>query len=133
LLEEGRLKAAAEAYRAALRIEPRDAEALNNLGLVYSAAGLFDQAAEQLRAALEIEPRYPEAAYNLGLAYRALGRPRAAAEMFAVALELAPDLDPAREQLSQLGIDGAVIETGAPDAGPEPAGVADGGPAGDQD
>jgi len=110
LQEQGRLRAAAQAYLAAIRLEPKDAEAHNNLGLVYGGAGLFDKAAEQHREALDIEPHYPEAAFNLGLAYKGMGRPMLAAEAFALAKELAPDLEEAREQLEQLGIEDARIQ-----------------------
>jgi len=110
LYEEGRLEAAAQAYKAALRIEPGDAEALNNLGLVYAAAGLFDLAIDAFGKAIDVEPRYPEALYNLGLAYRATGRLTRAAETFALALDVAPELEPAREQLRQIGVDQARIE-----------------------
>ena len=110
LYEEGRLEAAAQAYKAALRIQPRDAETLNNLGLVYAAAGLFDLAIESFGKAIDMEPRYPEALYNLGLAYRATARLREAAETFALALSLAPDLEPAREQLKQIGIEETRVE-----------------------
>jgi len=112
LYEEGRLEAAAQAYKAALRIEPDDAESLNNLGLVYAAAGLFDLAIDAFGKAIDVEPRYPEALYNLGLAYRATGRLTRAAETFALALEVAPDLEPAREQLSQIGVERASVEVG---------------------
>jgi spermidine synthase len=126
LYEEGRLDAAAQAYKAALRIHPGDAEALNNLGLVYAAAGLFELAIDAYGKAIDAEPRYPEALYNLGLAYRATGRIRQAAETFALALELAPDLEPAREQLDQLGVLDA--EVTVEDAGPADEGTeADGG------
>ena len=100
-----------------MRIEPKDAEARNNLGLVFAGAGMLERAAEEHRAALDIEPQYPEAAYNLGLAYRAMGRTQAAAEMFALALTLAPNLLPAQEQLKELGIDEARIQV---DDGSEP-------------
>ena len=117
LQEEGRLKESAEAYKAALKIQPNDAEAQNNLGLVFAAAGLFDKAAKHHRKALDIAPHYPEAAYNLGLAYKAAGRTLLSAEAFGLALTMAPDLEPARKQIKQMGLDQARIEISSPDAG----------------
>ena len=57
---------AIEAYRAAVRLNPRLAGAYNNLGLVYQRAGHLDEAEEMYRAALEIDPQLVDAHFNLG-------------------------------------------------------------------
>jgi tetratricopeptide (TPR) repeat protein len=110
LQKSGRLGAAALAYQTALLIEPKDAEAQNNVGLVYAAGGIYDLAVLAHLKALEIEPNYPEAAYNLGLAYKAQGQNLAAAKAFGLALKIAPDLNVAREQLKELGLEKVEIE-----------------------
>ena len=59
LARMGKWQEAAAAYREALRLDPRNAEAMTNLGFVYYEMGLDEEArqaiaeAETLRASLE--------------------------------------------------------------------------------
>ena len=61
-------------------IEPRDADTLNNLGLVYADKGEWDRAIEMYERSLEISERVGDVHgmavtwNNLGEAYRALGQ-----------------------------------------------------------
>lgn len=62
----GETQAAAETYRAALAIDPRDTGALINLADAYRQLGQPEQAAETLQQILEIDPDHAEARRRLG-------------------------------------------------------------------
>lgn len=55
------------------RIDPADAGAHNNLGVLYWQKGLASEAIEQFTHALELDPRMEVARANLEIAYRASG------------------------------------------------------------
>jgi tetratricopeptide (TPR) repeat protein len=57
----------------ARRIDPADAGAHNNLGVLYWQKGLASEAIEQFTQALELDPRMEVARANLEIAYRASG------------------------------------------------------------
>lgn len=69
LKEQGRLDAAADAYRKAIALKPAHAEAHNNLGLVLLEQGLVDDAIRSFERALQAHPGYGTAMYNLGIAW----------------------------------------------------------------
>jgi cellulose synthase operon protein C len=52
----------------ARRINPQDAGAHNNLGVVYYNKGLYDEAVRQFERALELDPRMQVAERNLQIA-----------------------------------------------------------------
>jgi GlpG protein len=94
----GQPGAAAEAYRAALRLRPQDPEVraalagiLANDGYARHVAGDLRGAVELYREAVATDDRSAATWYNLGLAYRGLGRDGEAREAF----RRAGDLDPA--------------------------------------
>ena len=64
LAAQGRLEAAAEHYRAALRLNP-DAEAHLGLGAVLDAQGKTDEALAHYLAAVQAKPDFAEAHNNL--------------------------------------------------------------------
>lgn len=66
---------AMDAYRRALILEPRFADAHVNLGRLLHEAGQAVHAAAQYQAALVVAPRHAVAAYNLGVALEDLGQP----------------------------------------------------------
>jgi tetratricopeptide (TPR) repeat protein len=57
----------------AKRIDPGDAGACNNLGVVYFQKGLFEEAIEQFRRALAIDGKMEVARRNLEIAYHQTG------------------------------------------------------------
>ena len=63
--QQGDLVASALAYRAALQLEPQDADSLNNLGWTLGRLGYFAQAVPPLERALAIQPGYTLARNNL--------------------------------------------------------------------
>jgi tetratricopeptide (TPR) repeat protein len=72
-LSLGRPDAAAAEARAALQVDPRNADAMVNLSLAQSAAGQPSDAQGSLRRALEIDPRNAAAHYNLARHLEAAG------------------------------------------------------------
>jgi tetratricopeptide (TPR) repeat protein len=80
LAEKGRFDEAIYHYLAALRFDPRHAEARNNLGVALFNKDRVDEAIEQFKIAISLRPAYREAHYNLGIAYEEMtmgmeGRP----------------------------------------------------------
>jgi tetratricopeptide (TPR) repeat protein len=62
------------AYRGALEVDPRCADALNNLGWTLNQLGFLQEAIPILEKALEIRPDFPLARNNLAWARRAAGQ-----------------------------------------------------------
>lgn len=52
---------------AALRMDPRDAEAYNNLGVLYHQRGRARDAVQYVNAALQVDPKFPSALLNSAL------------------------------------------------------------------
>ncbi len=63
--DAGRLEDAARSWMEVGRLDPRNAEARNNLGTVYAALGKYDEAVDALEEALVLDPTYREAGINL--------------------------------------------------------------------
>ena len=70
----GRVDEAVTSYRQVIILEPRFAEAHNNLGNALKILGSFDEAVLSFRKAIELQPSYAEAYYNLGLSFQELNQ-----------------------------------------------------------
>lgn len=66
---EGHLLKAKELYKKVIKLEPRNIEALNNLGVVYMNLNVHKWAIIRLNDALKIKPDYADALYNLACIY----------------------------------------------------------------
>lgn len=88
--KQGRLHAAAEHYREALRIRPGFSVARFNLGNVYQQLGQLDDAIEEYLLALESNPRNPETLNNLAKALVETGHITEGLAYFRQALEALP-------------------------------------------
>jgi Flp pilus assembly protein TadD len=98
---QGRIGQAIVAYRKALAMDDRLAEAHNALGALYGADGAFDRAFAEFGAAITIDPTAAHFYSNLGYAQYLAGRPAEAA----LTLEKAVALDPANARArNNLGI-----------------------------
>lgn len=100
---------ARDAYRRALELAPRDADAHLNLGRLLHEAGRLGPALDHYRLALEVRARDATAAYNLGVCLQDLGRTREAVRAYLGALERDPGNADAHFNLAQL-----YLETGKP-------------------
>jgi tetratricopeptide (TPR) repeat protein len=77
------------AYLDAIRLEPRHAEALNNLGVTYMETNRPDRAASTFERLLAAHPNHPNALMNLGILYEdSLSDPKKAAEYYERYLQL---------------------------------------------
>ena len=102
-LEEDQPRAAVDAYRRALALEPALAEAHLNLGRLLHETGDLAGAEEHYRQALACHSESALAAYNLGVALQDQGRPQEALALaYQRALEQDPDLADAHFNLSGL-------------------------------
>ena len=75
-------------YRAVLEKNERNAQARNNLGLLYLDKGLLDDAERELQRAIFIDPRYVTARTNLGVSYMRRNRLDEAAAQFRQVLQV---------------------------------------------
>jgi tetratricopeptide (TPR) repeat protein len=90
LHQAGRLDEAERMYRAVLREEPAQVDALHLLGLVAQQRGRPAEAVQWISQALQHRPNFAEAHYNLGLVYRECGQLEAARACFERATSLRP-------------------------------------------
>ena len=90
--QAGDLPAAEAGYRKFLERQPRNLEALANLGVVYATMGRFDDAIASYKKALEISYLNAPIRMNLALAYYKAGRCAEALPEFANVLDANPGL-----------------------------------------
>ena len=90
--QAGQLQAAEASYRRFLEAQPRNVEALANLGVVYVGLGQFDEAISVYRKALEISYLSTPIRMNLALAFYKAARYTEAVPEFERVLATAPDL-----------------------------------------
>ena len=86
-------RAAAEQYERALRIEPRNQEALDHLAPARFGQRPYEDALALYRTLLEINPDHALTHSNVGAALLHLARPQEALQSIERALALAPDLE----------------------------------------
>ena len=72
----GRFDEAMRHFRKAIKINPRYAEAQNNLGGLLGTQGKFDEAITHFRAAIKADPDFEGARRNLKLAQQAKNDPQ---------------------------------------------------------
>jgi len=109
--ERGDLEGAIAAYRRAIAIDPRFAEAHANLGAVLARTGRYEEAVRSYERALALNPQLNAARVNLGLAHFRAGALAAAVDAFKAAHAADPALLQARQLLGL-----ALVEVGR---GPE--------------
>ncbi|NWF84473.1 MAG: tetratricopeptide repeat protein [Bryobacteraceae bacterium] len=97
--EKGRAPEAVAAWREALKLEPKDAKALNNLGGLLLKQGRLDEAVEYFRQALASDPDLVDAHNNMGLVLMQRGRLAEAQRHFRESLDAAPESAGARVNL----------------------------------
>lgn len=83
-LEQGRTAEAMAAFQAALRYNPQDDAALNNLGVALSQSGRLAEARQAFEAAAQANPNNPQAQFNLGVVYLLEGNKEGALQQYAI-------------------------------------------------
>jgi tetratricopeptide (TPR) repeat protein len=96
----GQLAQAEAGYRAVLRIEPGNPNALHLLGVVAAAAGQSGAAVDLIRQAIAALPTLAEAHYNLGRVLHREGDLRAAEAAYREAIRLRPEYAEAHDNLA---------------------------------
>lgn len=86
------LNIAEKYYRLALRVDPKYAEAVNNLGTIYYAKKSYRRAIGQYKRALRLSPESASVWSNLGTGYFARKEYERAAEAWQTALKLNPEV-----------------------------------------
>jgi tetratricopeptide (TPR) repeat protein len=82
---------AIDAYQRVTSLDPRNAAAWNNLGLLHHRLGRYEDARRHYEVALAADPSCAEAAYNLGSLHDDLGDLPQAVVWYRRALEVRPD------------------------------------------
>lgn len=82
LQQAGDYQAAADAYRAFLKIKPDEVGAHSNLGVVLAKLGRYDDAIAEYEIAAKLAPSDPRIGVNLALAYEKSGRITEARNLF---------------------------------------------------
>jgi tetratricopeptide (TPR) repeat protein len=95
---EGKAAAIAH-YRAALAINPDEAQVHTNLGTAWMETGLYDDALNEFQTAVRLAPGYSEAYLNTGTDLQHLGRYQEAEAAYREALAIKPGLAPAHYDL----------------------------------
>jgi hypothetical protein len=98
---KGKLDEAAAGYARTVRLNPRFAEAYNNLGVLLRKQGKREASAACYRKALAIKPNTSSFLSNLGNVLRELGQHQAAAASHQKAVKLAPNVP---EPIYNLGL-----------------------------
>jgi tetratricopeptide (TPR) repeat protein len=74
LLDEGKPAEAVDAYKIAIRLDPKYAPAYAGLGDACFNSGKWEEGLAAYKEQVRLEPNSAEAQYNLGYAYNAMGR-----------------------------------------------------------
>jgi tetratricopeptide (TPR) repeat protein len=82
---------ARDAYRRAVELDPRHADAHVNLGRLLHERGETRAAESHYRVALEIDRRHPTAAFNLGVVLDDMKRELDAVAAYRLAIEIDPE------------------------------------------
>lgn len=102
----GQFAKAEQSLRRALEIDPRDAEAANQLGLVYAAQDRLEEAARCFERSIASDRAHAGAINNLGVVYMRMQKPREAIAAFRYGIQVAPD-----EEMFYLNLARAYVAT----------------------
>jgi tetratricopeptide (TPR) repeat protein len=101
-LSAGNAKAAAESYRKALQLNPRDAKLRYNLSLALDRMGDFESERKELERTVQLDPTLAVAQDQLGLLALRTGQAAVAERLFKKALAIDPSFAEAQSNLGVL-------------------------------
>jgi Flp pilus assembly protein TadD len=67
--EQGKSQEAEQQFKEVIRLNPEDAEAHLNLGVIYANMNRLDEAEKAYKSAISLNPQLVDAYYNLGVFY----------------------------------------------------------------
>jgi tetratricopeptide (TPR) repeat protein len=88
----GNLGAAKKHYERAVKLNPKYAEAVNNIGTVHYANKSYRRAVNQYKKALKLAPKSASIHSNLGTAYFSRKNYKGAFEAYQIALSIDPEV-----------------------------------------
>ena len=104
----GDLDTAMSYYQKAIELDPVNAAAYNDLGVIYDIKGFKDRARESYMKCLKIDPNYQSVYFNLANFYEEKGNLQEAANYWRKRIQLGDPNDPwtkkAKERLQNIGI-----------------------------
>lgn len=103
-IQEGKSDAALEHLQEAVTLSPKDAGALNTVGLLMLGEGRYAQSANYFRRALDLVPNQPDLAANLGSALLGQGNYEGALTYLQVAEKAQPDQSTPKAALAEAWI-----------------------------
>lgn len=106
LMQKGRMADAEKVLSEVLRAKPRDANALNMLGIIRGEQDRIEEAEKLFKDALKSDPKLVGAAVNLGYLYRKTQRAAEAMAAFEAASKLQPADPEIRFNIASLKTDG---------------------------
>lgn len=101
---------AIEHYRKYLETNPKDTDALVDLGICYNDIGNFAEARSQMMKALELSPKHLLAHFNLGIVSLKSGDIEKSNEWFKKTLALSPDSEVGKRAKSLLEQHGTISQ-----------------------
>ncbi len=90
-IQEGNIDEGIEQLKTALKLNPKDPRAYNNLGLAYRKKRMLDEAISNYRKALDLDPSFPDVRVNLGEIYAQKGMVNEAISELQQAIRLDPN------------------------------------------
>jgi tetratricopeptide (TPR) repeat protein len=96
----GKYEEAAAAFRLALSLDPRSAEAQNNLGEALGELKQFPRALEAFQRAVALDGRFLKARYNMGVTYDHMGQLKYAEFVYRILIRDFPDFVLAYDSLA---------------------------------
>ncbi len=91
LAQNDKFEEAIAAYRQALRIQPKYAQASLQMGLAYARLNQYPEAVKAFKEAIRLQPQWGLAHENLGVAYIKMGHWQDARDAFLEAVRLHPN------------------------------------------
>ena len=107
LAQTDKLEEAIAAYRQALRIQPKYAEAYHQIGLAYGRLNQYPEAVKAFKEAVHLRPQWGLAQENLGVAYIKMANWRDAKSVFQEEAQERAGITPSYEVLAEWGPDHA--------------------------
>ncbi len=102
--EARRFREAIELYRNALKLDPKDVDTHNDLGLALHYTGKSGEAVEILRKGTKIQPSFQRIWLSLGFILKSLDQNEEAKEALGKAADIDPKSNQGREALKMLGL-----------------------------